>query len=419
MGRHDAELQQAVLDRRTGPDPLAPTQDEESRRAAVPALERLVPGFTGRVVTALFGGTYQRGVLGPRVRTVTGDVDPGRLGICDAHDHLFLRTPLLPGRELDDPVSASAELAGLRAAGGRALVQWTPTGLGRRPELLARLSRRHEVHVVAATGLHQAQHYRHDPARLRRAALVARFATELVSGIAGTGVRAGLIKVATRARVDERTRTVFAAAARAHHLTGAPVAVHVDEHTPPAEVVDELCGRGAVPPSCVVLGHLGRQREHRRVLEVARTGAFICLDAPSGPSRSARAQAVDRLSVLLAQLVAAGHGSGLLLGADATTPASRARAGGELGAPHVPALAAELLGGSDPRWVHALLVDNPARAFATTWREPATTCGREDGRCPQGSGGAAASPLPPGVSAARRRPGRAGPAGRGRPGPRR
>ncbi|MDQ0746508.1 putative metal-dependent phosphotriesterase family hydrolase [Streptomyces africanus] len=62
------------------------------------------------------------------VRTVLGDVPPAELGVCDAHDQ----------------------------QGGGAVVQWTPYGLGRRAADLPPLSRETGVHVVAATGLHQA-----------------------------------------------------------------------------------------------------------------------------------------------------------------------------------------------------------------------------------------------------------------------
>ncbi|NUO41270.1 MAG: phosphotriesterase, partial [Streptomyces sp.] len=44
------------------------------------------------------------------VRTVLGDVDPGALGVCDAHDHLFFGSPQLPGQELRDVAAARAEL---------------------------------------------------------------------------------------------------------------------------------------------------------------------------------------------------------------------------------------------------------------------------------------------------------------------
>lgn len=61
--------------------------------------------------------------------------------MCDAHDHLFLSSPQLPGQELNDASAARAELDAFRAAGGSAVVQWTPYGMGRRAADLPPLSR--------------------------------------------------------------------------------------------------------------------------------------------------------------------------------------------------------------------------------------------------------------------------------------
>ncbi len=36
------------------------------------------------------------------VMTVTGRMPASKLGVVDAHDHLFLRSPALSGDELDD-----------------------------------------------------------------------------------------------------------------------------------------------------------------------------------------------------------------------------------------------------------------------------------------------------------------------------
>ena len=65
------------------------------------------------------------------VRTVRGDIAPEALGACDAHEHLFLVTPLQPGDEFADVDKAIEEAASLRNAGADALVDWTPIGLGR------------------------------------------------------------------------------------------------------------------------------------------------------------------------------------------------------------------------------------------------------------------------------------------------
>ncbi len=78
--------------------------------------------------------------------------------MCDAHDSLFLSSPPLPGQEPNDASAARAELDAFRAAGGSAVVQWTPYGMGRRAAGLPPPSRAAGVHLVCATGLHQAAH---------------------------------------------------------------------------------------------------------------------------------------------------------------------------------------------------------------------------------------------------------------------
>ena len=52
------------------------------------------------------------------VRTVAGDVDPAQLGPCDAHEHLFLTTPIQPGEDFLDVDKAIEEAGTLAAAGG-------------------------------------------------------------------------------------------------------------------------------------------------------------------------------------------------------------------------------------------------------------------------------------------------------------
>ncbi|MGC0317499.1 phosphotriesterase family protein [Kitasatospora acidiphila] len=296
------------------------------------------------------------------IRTVLGDLDPAELGVCDAHDHLFLRSPLLPGQELDDVAAAAAELAAFRAAGGQAVVQWTPYGMGRRAAELPRLARTSGVHLVAATGLHRAAHYERLPELDSLAEL---FITELTEGIGGDGPRAGLIKVAGGFHgLDEHARRTMTAAAAAHHATGAPIGVHHEVGTAATEVLDLLCGQLEVPPGSVLLGHLNRFPDERIHLELARSGAYLAFD---GPSR-ANAATDWRLLDVLVTLAEAGHGEQLLLGGDTVTAAARSSADG----PGMPFLLTNLR----PRISAALgeetaeliLRHNPARAFAVDWK---------------------------------------------------
>ncbi|MDH6576931.1 phosphotriesterase [Kitasatospora sp. MAP5-34] len=309
------------------------------------------------------------------IRTVLGELPPGDFGVCDAHDHLFMSSPLLPGQELDDPAAAEAELRAFATLGGRAVVQWTPYGLGRRLPELVTLSRATGVHLVSATGLHQAAHY--DPEQLRGLDLAELFITELVGesaiesaiesvdkGVDERSVRAGLIKVAGGYHgLDAHARRTMAAAAEAHHATGAPIAVHHELGTGALDVLDLLCGRLGVPARSVILGHLNRFPDLRLQRQAAEAGAYVALDGPSRGNHATDHHLFDTL----AALAESGHADRLLLGGDTTTAAAR----GVPGMPH-------LLNSLRPRIIRefgtglaeSVFVTNPAHAFAAHWKRP-------------------------------------------------
>ncbi|MGW7041197.1 phosphotriesterase family protein [Streptomyces avermitilis] len=299
------------------------------------------------------------------VRTVLGDVPPEHLGVCDAHDHLFFGSPQLPGQELRDASAARAELAAFREQGGGSVVQWTPYGLGRRAADLPLLSRDTGVHVVAATGLHQAVHYDTGTLAELRGRLADTFVAELTTGIGPSGVRAGLIKVAGGFHaLDAHARWTMTAAAEAHRATGAPIAVHLELGTSALDVLDLLCGESGVPPHRVILGHLNRSPDFTVHRQAAEAGAFLAFD---GPSRAHHA--TDwRMPDALRALAEAGFGHRLLLGGDTTTAAARSVNGG----PGLPYLLRRLR----PRLEQALgkdlvervLTENPGRAFGVEWR---------------------------------------------------
>lgn len=217
------------------------------------------------------------------VRTVLGDIPAGELGVCDAHDHLFLRSPRLAGQELDDVGRAGERLRAFRGLGGRSVVQWTPYGMGRRAADLAALSRSTGAHVVAATGLHQAVHYDEELLRRIGPRPADLFVAELTGGIGTTGVRAGLIKVAGAFHgVDAHARRTMTAAAEAHHRTGAPIAVHLELGTGALDVLDLLCGDSGVDPRRVILGHLGRSPDGVVQREAAAAGRSWRSTVPRG-----------------------------------------------------------------------------------------------------------------------------------------
>src|SRR5207245_7006986 len=91
--------------------------------------------------------------------TVLGPIAREKLGVTDAHDHLFLRSPALAGQEFEDLDRAVEEVTGAARGGLQALVEVTPIGLGREPVKMRAVAEATGVHIVAATGYHRDAHY--------------------------------------------------------------------------------------------------------------------------------------------------------------------------------------------------------------------------------------------------------------------
>jgi phosphotriesterase-related protein len=202
------------------------------------------------------------------VQTVGGACAPEELGTTLMHEHLLVGWP---GWEVygEEERGARRERVGrcvdrmqeLRALGVRTLLDPCPIDLGRDVELMAEVAERSGVRIVCATGL-----YKEDqgaPAYFKFRAqfgdalgeMTELFVRELSEGVGATGIRAGVIKVATGAhRITPYEETVLRAAARAHKTTGAPITTHTDEGTMGVEQLAILAEEG-VAPSAVIVGH--------------------------------------------------------------------------------------------------------------------------------------------------------------------
>lgn len=315
------------------------------------------------------------------VRTVLGDIDPAALGRTDYHEHLFQRSPLLPGEDLDDQGRSLAETAQLRDSGFDAIVDLTPIGLGRRPRAVAEISRHAGVHVVAATGIHRHGHYPtgHPAYSWDEDTLAERFVREVESGIVaapgdlepgpgGQGCtlptpQAGVIKIGIGyweiTAFEEKT---FAAAARAHAVTGVSVVCHLELGTAAFEAAD-LLERHGLPRSSLVLAHMDRNPDPGLHTELADSGVFLGYD---GAAR-AKYWPDSVLIECLVEVARRGGGRHVLLGGDVARRSGFAAYGGipgmaYLGRRFVPRLVEA--GGRE--LVTAVLVDNAARAFSFT-----------------------------------------------------
>ncbi len=312
------------------------------------------------------------------IRTVAGQVLAKDLGQVDYHEHLFQVSRLLPGDELDDETASSAEAALLVGSGISAMVDATPTGLGRRPAALARITAGTGLRIIATTGAHREAHYEpgHWLTRLSPGELAARFLADLQVGmpesdaptrsapaaaVDGQPIRAGVLKAGVDYwSISAFERRVIEAVGTAHRATGAPVMVHL-EHGSAAFEVLALLQRHGVPADATVLAHIDRNPDAGLHAEIAAAGAYLGYD---GMARSKSWPDSVLLECLLRTAERGGRDR-ILLGGDVARRTRYVAYGGMpglayLGDRFLPRLAAA----GSPELLHQVMVANPARWLA-------------------------------------------------------
>ena len=298
--------------------------------------------------------------MSPRVRTVLGDIEPEELGATDYHEHLFQVSPLLRGDELDDESASGREAGLLRAAGAAAMVEATPTGLGRRPEAVALVSARTGLRIVHVTGAHREAHYAVGHPLLDEPvdALVDRFSQDLVVGMDGTPVRAGAVKAgADYWSLTAFERRVLTAVGALAARSGVPVMVHLEHGSAAHEVLDLLAAEGC-PEDRVALAHVDRNPDPGLHRELAARCAYLGYDGAARHQRWPDSVLID----CLAAVVDGGGGDRVLLGGDVARRSRYVAYGGMPGLAYlfdrfVPRLRQAV--GDDA--LGSVLVANPAR----------------------------------------------------------
>jgi len=228
------------------------------------------------------------------VQTVRGAVEAASLGRVLMHEHLFIVThdywlnhPDRQGFDEErDVAEAIRALNELKAAGIDTIVDLTVMGQGRFLPRVQRVAAQTELNIVAATGLYAYSslpmpfHYQGPGAMLEGPEpLTELFVGDIVDGIAGTGVKAGVIKCSTDApgMLPEIERAVRAAA-RASVQTGAPISTHTDAAAQTGTAQLRVFQEEGVQLSRVVIGHSGDTEDIDYLVSLLATGASVGMD---------------------------------------------------------------------------------------------------------------------------------------------
>jgi predicted metal-dependent phosphotriesterase family hydrolase len=321
----------------------------------------------------------------PFVRTVLGDVDPGSLGVVDAHDHL-IRTGagevyLDPDHLLDDLEKAvqEAELfvkASRRWAEGGTVIDMCPADCGRDAEQLAEVSRRVPgLQVVAATGFHREHVYletrSHWVSRYSEEQIAELLIADIREGIdrhdysgplvERTEHRAGVIKVASDyGRITDFERRCLRAGAAASLETGCPINTHTTAGTCGLEQAEELIALG-VPPERIAIGHIQRNADVYALSRILDTGVYLEIDGTYRLKYQPESHRID----VVRRLTDAGYGQRILLGTDSGKRSYQKAYGSVTGVDYGPSVDGPRMldEGFAPETVEDLLIRNGQRFF--------------------------------------------------------
>ena len=223
------------------------------------------------------------------VNTVTGTISPDDIGVALMHEHIcygypgwYANTIQVETKEeiLDNALKAMADI---KECGVKTYVDATPNDSGRKPLLYREISEKSGINIICSTGLYtdaQGASYFKFWGGLRDLVemLENLYTTEIEVGIGDTGVKAGVIKVASgQGVITDYEKSVITAAGKSQKKTGVPVITHTEAGTMGVEQAEMMIKAGANPKQ-LSIGHAGGSADlkyHQKILE---QGVFLSFD---------------------------------------------------------------------------------------------------------------------------------------------
>jgi len=227
------------------------------------------------------------------VETVRGAIPTEGLGVTLMHEHVFVLSPEIIanypegwGDEAAREDAAVEKLNALKAAGVDTIVDPTVIGLGRYIPRIQRVAARTELQIVVATGVYtygDVPMYFHftgpGTALNGPEPMIDLFVRDITEGIAGTGVKAAILKCATdEAGVTPGVDRVLRAVAAAHRATGVPITTHTHAHSRRGLEQQRIFAEEGVDLSRVVIGHSGDTTDLDYLEELVAAGSYIGMD---------------------------------------------------------------------------------------------------------------------------------------------
>ena len=171
------------------------------------------------------------------------------------------------------------EMKDLRALGVSNIIEMTNRYMGRNPQFMLDLMRDTGINVMACTGYYQDAFFPEHVAARSVEQLAQEMVDEIVIGIDGTELKAGIIAEigSSEGVITPLEEKVFIAAARAHIETGRPISTHTSFSTMGLEQLLLLQVHG-VDLSRVTVGHCDLKDNLDNILRMIDLGAYVQFD---------------------------------------------------------------------------------------------------------------------------------------------
>jgi predicted metal-dependent phosphotriesterase family hydrolase len=252
--------------------------------------------FLAAAATALARSAVGRSQAGT-IETANGPLDVSRLGLTLVHEHVlvdFVGADKVNRDRYDAEEVVRVVLPHLRRVRGlgcNTLVECTPAYLGRDPELLRRLSAASGLQIITNTGYYGAADGKYAPAHARSETaeeLAARWTDEWKTGISGTRIKPGFIKIGVnKGPLNPLDAKLVRAAALAHLQTGLTIACHTGDGPAASEEVEILQAAG-VAPQALMWVHAQNETDLSVHERLARAGTWIELECSGEKSLAER-----------------------------------------------------------------------------------------------------------------------------------
>jgi phosphotriesterase-related protein len=227
------------------------------------------------------------------INTVRGPIDSTGLGATLMHEHIFvLSTEILQnypedwGDEQKRVADAVARLNELKARGVDTIVDLTVIGLGRYIPRVEQVAAKTDLNIIVATGIYTYNdipmyfYFRGPGTTLGGDEMMAdMFVRDIEQGVAGTGVKAAILKCATDTPgVTPGVERVLRAVAAAHRRTGVPISTHTHAHSQRGLDQQRIFTEEGVDLSRVIIGHSGDTTDIAYLEKLIDSGSYIGMD---------------------------------------------------------------------------------------------------------------------------------------------